>query len=192
MRQFLLNMDRLIITHPYYLYEQTCQFLSALAFLYVDQGDFSLIPYQHERLALLFAKQLELLIKYLKPKSEQLASIQFEKKQNCYISERLPQDLYEASEIFFIVQLVDPKIKFLVDGLKLASYSRLFNIHRFALTGILLLRLESAPFNNNFSRSAYIYKLEKDAEWEHALKEGKLAFTLQDDRPELQAFLYWR
>ena len=79
----------------------------------------------------------------------------------------------------------------MIDGLKLASYSRLFNIHRFALSGILLLRLESAPFNNNFSKSAYVYKIEKDAELDHALKEGKLAFTIQGE-PELQAYLYWR
>lgn len=193
MRLFFLNMDRMIITHPYYLYEQLCQFLNTLAFIYVEQGELSVIPYQHERLALLFAKQIEVLLTYLKPKSEKLASIPFEKKQNCYVSERLPQDLYEATEIFFIIQPVDPKGKFIVDGLKLASYSRLFNIHRFALSGILLLRLESAPFNNNFSRSAYVYKVEKDAEWEHALKEGKAAFAIQSEgQPELQAFLYWR
>lgn len=192
MRQFFLNMDRQVIVHPYYLYEQLCQFLNSLAFLYIDQGELSVIPYQHEKLALLFAKLVELLIKYLKPKSEQLASIQFEKKQNCFVSERLPQELYEASEVFFIVQLIDPKSKFLIEGLKVASYSRLFNIHRFALSGIMMLRLESAPFNNNFSKSAYVYKVERDAEWEHALKEGKLAFTVQSDVPDLQAFLYWR
>ena len=63
MRQFFLNMDRLIITHPYYLYEQLCHFLSTLAFMYVDQGaDLSVFPYQHDRLALLFAKQIELML----------------------------------------------------------------------------------------------------------------------------------
>lgn len=192
MRQFLLNMDRHIITHPFYLYEHLCQFLSTLALIYVDFGEFSVIPYQHERLASLFAKQIELLIKYLKPKSEQMAFIQFDKKQNCYLSEKLPQDLYEATEIYFIVQLVDPKIKFIIEGIKLASYSRLFNIHRFALSGILLLRIESAPFNNNFTKYAYVYKVEKDAEWEQALKEGKLAFSIQGETPDLQGFLYWR
>ncbi len=191
-KQFFLNLDRLIITHPFYLYEQLSQFLNTLAFLYVDHAEFAVIPYQHEKLALLFAKQIELLLKYLKPKSEQLAFIKFERKPNCYISEKLPQELHEATEVFFIVQNVDPKTKFATEGLKLASYSRLFNIHRFALSGVLLLRLESAPFNNNFSKSAYVYKLEKDAEWEHALKEGRLAFSIQGEAPEVQSYLYWR
>ena len=191
-RQFLLNMDRNIITHPYYLYEQLTHFLNTLALMYLDLGDFSVLPYQHEKLALLFSKLIEQLIQYLKPKSERLSSIQFEKKQNCYVSERLPQDLYETSEIYFVTQFVDPKVKFVIEGIKLAGYSRLFNVHRFALTGVVLLRLESAPFNNNFSRHAHVYKIEKDSEWDHALSEGKLAFSIEGDCPDIQGFLYWR
>lgn len=190
-RRFLLNMDRNIITHPYYLYEKLSHFLNALALMYLDLGDFNVVPYQHEKLSLLFSKLIEQLIQYLKPKTEKLSSVQFEKKQNCYVSERLPQGLYETNEIYFVAQFVDPKIKSAMEGLKLAAYSRLFNVHRFALTGIVLLRLESAPFNNNFSRHAQVYKIEKDSEWEHALSEGKLAFTTTSDF-DIQAFVYWR
>lgn len=191
-RQFFLNMERNVITHPYYLYDQLSHFLNAIALMYLDLGDFTVIPYQHEKVSPLFSKMIDQLIQYLKPKSERLSSIQFEKKQNCYVSERMPQDLYEADEIYFVAQFVDPKIKVSIEGLKLAAYSRLFNIHRFALTGIVLLRLESAPFNNNFSRHAQVYKLEKDTEWEHALSEGKVAFTVEGDFPEIQGFIYWR
>jgi predicted component of type VI protein secretion system len=74
----------------------------------------------------------------------------------------------------------------------LASYTRLGNVYRFALTGIPLLRLDTAPFNNNFSKYASIYKLEKDLEWDHALSEGRVAFSVHDTKDELQAFLYWR
>lgn len=192
MRQFLLNLEREVITHPYYLYEQLSQFLSTMALIYVDQVDLRIIPYQHEKLGPLFSKLADLMIQYLKPKSKQLSNIAFEKKQNCYVSERLPQDLYEARDIYFIVQLVDPKQKFALEGLKLASYSRLYNTHRFALTGIILLRLESAPFNNNFTKHAYVFKIEKDTEWEHGLAEGKVAFSAQEDGPSMQAYLYWK
>lgn len=191
-RQFLLNMDRNIITHPYYLYEKLSHFLNTLALMFLDLGDFSVIPYQHDKLSPLFSKLIELLIQYLKPKSEKLSSIQFERKQNCYVSERLPQGLYETPEIYFVAQYVDPKIKAPIEGLKLSAYSRLFNVHRFALSGIILLRLESAPFNNNFSRQAQVYKVEKDSEWEHGLSEGKLAFSVENDHQEIQGFLYWR
>lgn len=191
-RQFLLNMDRNVITHPYDLYNQLTEFINTIAILHLDLGDFNVLPYQHDKLSPLISKLIELLIQYLKPKSERLSSVQFEKKQNCYVTEKLPQDLYTATEIYFVAQFVDSKIRLVIEGLKLASYSRLFNIHRFALTGIVLLRLESAPFNNNFSRYAQVYKIEKSSEWESALAEGKIAFTVQGDMPDIQAFLYWR
>lgn len=191
-RQFILNMDRNIITHPYHLYVKLSHFLNTFALMFLDLTDFSVIPYQHDKLAPLFSKLVDLLIQYLKPKSDKLSSIKFEKKQNCYVSERLPQDLYETSEIYFIAQYVDPKVKSAIEGLRMAAYSRLFNVHRFALNGIVLLRLESAPFNNNFSRHAQVYKIQKDSEWEHALSEGKVAFSVDNDHQELQGFIYWR
>lgn len=192
LRQFFLNMDRNVVTHPYYLYLQLTQFLSTVALLYMDKPDLSIIPYQHEKLGLLFSKLADILINYLKPKSEKLSSIQFEKHSNCYVSERMPQDLHDANEIYFVLQAVDPKAKFKIEGLKLAGYSRLYSVHRFALTGVILLRLESAPFNNSFSRSAHIYKVERDSEWDTALDEGKLAFSFQNENSDLQAFLYWK
>lgn len=191
-RQFLLNMDRSIITHPYYLYEKLSRFLNTLALMYLDLGDFNVFPYQHDKTSLLFSKMVDQLIQFLKPKGERLSSIQFEKKQNCYVSERIPQGLCESDEIYFVCQFIDPKVKSSVEGLKLAAYSRLFNVHRFALTGIVLLRLESAPFNNNFSRQAQVYKIEKESEWEHALSEGKLAFSIDGDLPDIQGYVYWR
>lgn len=192
LRQFILNVDRNVITHPYYLYERLTHFLNTLAIMFLDLNDFSVIPYQHDKLSLLFAKLVELLIQYLKPKTEKLSSIKFEKKQNCYVSERMPQDLYETNEIYLVVQYTDPKVKTAIEGLRMSAHSRLFNVHRFSLTGIVLLRLESAPFNNNFSRQAQVYKIQKDSEWEHALSEGKVAFSVDNDYQELQGFIYWR
>lgn len=192
LRRFLLNLERNLVTHPYYLYEQISQFLDMLAFIYVNDSDLNLIPYQHEKIAPLFSKLIDLLIQYLKPKSERMAYIQFERRENCYVSDRLPEELNEYEEIYFIVQPTDSKIRLSMDGLKLASYSRISNTYRFALTGVQLLRLDAAPFNNNFSKYAAIYRVEKDLEWGYALSEGRLAFSLQEIGEELQAYLYWR
>lgn len=192
LRRFLLNLERNILTHPFHLYEQISQFLDTLAFIYIDQAEISVIPYQHEKLAPLFSKLIDSLVRYLKPKSEQLASLQFEKRENCYVSDRLPRELDEFSEIYFIVQPVDSKHRIKTEGLKLSSYSRLNNIYRFALSGIPLLRLDAAPFNNNFSKNAVIHRIEKDLEWNYAISEGRLAFSLHEIDEDLQAYLYWR
>jgi type VI secretion system protein ImpJ len=192
LRRFLLNVDRNLLSHPYYLYEKLSDILNTLALVYIEHPDLNLIPYQHEKLAPLFSKLIEFFVQYLKPKSERLSSLQFEKRDNCYVSEKLPQELREANDIYLIAQPVDPKQRYAMEGLKLASYSRLSNIYRFALTGIPLMKLESAPFNNNFSKYASVYKLDKDLEWDHAITEGRIAFSVHDINEELQAFLYWR
>ncbi len=192
LRRCLLNVERNIITHPYFLYEQLSEFLDTLAFIHVANPDLSVIPYQHEKLALLFSKLIDLLVQYIKPKSERLSSLSFERRDNCYVSDKLPRDIYDTSEIYLIIQPVDLKVKIVIEGLKVASYSRLSNIVRFALSGLSLLRLESAPFNNNFSKFAAIYKIERDLEWDYALSEERVACVVQDEGKELQAFLYWR
>lgn len=192
LRRLLLNIERNIMTHPFFLYEEISRFLDTLSFIYINNSDLNLIPYQHEKLALLFGKLIDLLVQYLKPKSERLSYLKFEKKEECYLSERLPQELYQIDELYFVLQPTDGKAKLSLDGLKLASYSRLANVCRFALTGIQLLRLESAPFNNNFSKFAAVYKIEKDLEWEYAISESKVAFTFHNLSEDVQAFLYWR
>ena len=192
MRRFLLNADKGIVSHPYFLYEQLCRFLDTIALIYMDQANFSIIPYQHDKLAPLFSKIIEILTQYLQPKSEQLSYLQFEKKENCYVSEKLPEELYHAQDLYFIVQPIDPRSHSTLEGVKLASYSRLSNVHLFALNGISLLRLDNAPFNNNFSKNAQIYIIEKDIEWNYALTEGRLAVFHQGESLDLQAFLYWR
>ena len=143
-------------------------------------------------MAPLFSKIIEILTQYLQPKSEQLSYLQFEKKENCYVSEKLPEELYHAQDLYFIVQPIDPRSHSTLEGVKLASYSRLSNVHLFALNGISLLRLDNAPFNNNFSKNAQIYIIEKDIEWNYALTEGRLAVFHQGESLDLQAFLYWR
>lgn len=192
LRRFLLNIERGVLSHPFHLYEQISRFLDTLAFLYVEYTDINITPYQHEKIAPLFAKLIETLLHYLQPKSEQLASIKFEKRDNCYVSDRLPQELDAFNEIYFILQPIDAKTRLKMEGLKLASYSRLNNIYRFALSGIPLLQLDTVPFNNNFSKYAVVYRIEKDLEWNYAINEGRLAFSKQEQNEGLQAYLYWR
>ena len=192
LRRFLLNVERGVLTHPFYLYEQISHFLDTLAFIYVDYADVNITPYQHDKIAPLFSKLIEFLLQYLQPKSEKLASLKFERRDNCYVSERLPQELDAFNELYFIAQPIDSKARLKMEGLKLASYSRLNNIYRFALSGIPLLQLDAAPFNNNFSKHACVYRIEKDLEWNYAINEGRIAFSKQEQNEGLQAYLYWR
>lgn len=191
MRRLLINMDQHLITHPYFLYEALSHYLDTVAILYNDRTNFKLLPYQHEKLGPLFIKLMESL-KIDDVGDHDISRLSFEKKDHCYVSEKIPEELRDAKEVYLILQKVEITGNPNIEGIKLAGYSRLMNTIIFGVQGISLVRLERAPFNHSFSKRANIYSVERDTEWGHALREGRLAFNFRDDAKEIQAFLYWR
>jgi len=191
MRRLLTNMREQVSSHPYFLYHAFSQYLDTIAILYNDKTNFKLLPYQHDKLGTLFGKLIEAL-KVDEIGDQNISRLQFEKRDHCYVSEKIPHELQDAKEIYLILQKVDMVGNPNVEGVKLAAYSRLMNTIIFGVQGIGLIRLERAPFNHSFSKRANIYSVERDIEWGHALKEGRLAFNYKDEIKDLQAFLYWR
>lgn len=191
MRRLLLNIEMGVASHPYYLYQGLSEYLDAISLLHSNKTNFKLIPYQHEKLGPLFAKIMEGM--NLEDLDEHdVSRLGFEKKDQCHVSEKLPQELHDAKEVYLILQKVDAIGSSNIEGLKLSAYSRLMNTVIFGVQGISLIRLERAPFSHGFTKRANIYSVEKGIEWNHALKEGRLAFDYKDHDQELQAYLYWR
>ncbi len=191
MRRLIANMNQQISSHPYFLYNAFSEYLDTVSIMYNNKTNFKLLPYQHEKLGLLFGKLVEAL-KLDEIGDQNISRLQFEKKDHCYVSEKLPHELKDAKEVYLILQKVEMVGNPNVEGVKLAAYSRLMNTIIFGVQGIALIRLERAPFNHSFSKRANIYSVERDIEWGHALKEGRLAFNYKDESKDLQAFLYWR
>ncbi|MBS0647909.1 MAG: type VI secretion system baseplate subunit TssK [Verrucomicrobia bacterium] len=191
MRRFVINIEQQICSHPYFFYEAFSHYLDTVAILYNDKTNFKMIPYQHEKLGPLFMKLMESL-KIDDIGDHNISRLQFEKRDHCYVSEKLPQELQDAKEVYLILQKVEITGNPNIEGIKLAAYSRLMNTIIFGVQGISLIRLERAPFNHSFSKRANIYSVERDIEWGHALKDGRLAFNCKDDTKDIQAFLYWR
>lgn len=190
-RRLLLNIEMQVPSHPYFLYVTFNEYLDAIAVLYKNKNSLKLMPYQHEKLGPLFNKLMEAL-NLDRIRDHSISHVAFEKRERCYVSEKLPQELHDAKEIYLILQKVESIGNPNVEGVKLSAYSRLMNIVIFGVQGIPLIRLERAPFNHNFSKRANIYSIEKGIEWGHALKEERLAFEHKDNAGDLQAFLYWR
>jgi len=190
-RRLLLNIEHQTFAHPYFLYEALSHYLDTIALLHHNKSSFKCVSYQHDRLAPLFAAMMQPL-SMEEVSNQEVSHLAFEKKERCYVSDKLPQELQDAKELYFIIQKVDTTINPNVEGVKLAAYSRLMNTVIFGVQGIPLIRIERAPFNHNFSKRANTYKVEKGVEWEHALKEGRLAFDYDENRTDVQAFLYWR
>ncbi|MCB1106925.1 MAG: type VI secretion system baseplate subunit TssK, partial [Chlamydiia bacterium] len=190
-RCLLTNIENGVATHPYYLYEGLNQFLNTISLLHRNASNYKMVPYQHDKLAQLFPVMLEVMSQGTSA-SQETSRLEFHKKDRCYVSERLPEELHDAKEVYLILQKVDTAGSPHIEGLKLSGYSRLLNTMIFGVQGISLVRLERAPFNHSFSKRANIYSVEKGVEWDHALKEGRLAFDYKDNAQGVQAYLYWR
>ena len=85
---------------------------------------------------------------------QNISRIQFEKRDHCCVSEKIPHELQDAKEVYLILQKVQMLGNPNVEGVKLAAYSRLMDTIIFGVQGIGLIRLERAPFNDSFSKRA--------------------------------------
>lgn len=191
MRRLLLNIELQVVSHPYFLYQAFSQYLDTINLLHNDKINFKLIPYQHDKLGPLFITMVQSL-KIEESGEQNVSRLSFEKREHCYVSEKIPFELKDAKEAYLILQKVDTAENPNIEGVKLAAYSRLMNTVVFGVQGIALLRLERAPFNHSFSKRANIYMIEKDVEWGYALKEGRIAFSYKDETKDVQAFIYWK
>lgn len=191
MRRLLANIEAEIATHPFILYETLNQYLETIALLYKNKGFPETLPYQHEKLGPLFKKMVDLM-SLEEVASQAISHLTFEKKDRCYLSEKLPQELQDAKEIFLIIQKIDQGGNPNIEGLKLSAYGRLMNTVIFGVQGISTIRIDRAPFSHSFSKRANVFSIEKGIEWNHALKEGRLAFDYKDNHIDVQASLYWR
>ncbi|MDX8431354.1 MAG: type VI secretion system baseplate subunit TssK [Candidatus Algichlamydia australiensis] len=191
--RYLQNVEEKTLFHPYFFYEHLCQLLDTLSLIHADRTPPDITLYDHNKLDCIFSKLINNICNYNTTSTEKMHQIEFEKKEDCFLSEELPSTLKDATEIYLILQ--PPKntlIKSDIEGIKLAAYSRLPIICQFALSGIELLRLETAPFNNNFSKSAYIFSVKKGVEWNTAIKERRIAFACHSSSDALHPCLYWK
>ena len=189
-QRLLLNLDKQITLHPYYLYEQLSQLLDVL---YINERECECIVYDHDNLAPLLNKLIQQIEQVLKHTSKDFVCLKFEKKESFYMIDSLPLSLSQASEIYFVLQKSASNVDLSLKGLKLTSPLRLPHIRQFALQGIPINLIKKSPLlNAGFSKESEVYVLEREQEWRHALSEGKLICFNQDQSAHFQAFLYWK
>lgn len=191
LRRLLINQERGIYTHPFFLYQQLCEFIDAVALIGRDEKDLQIIAYQHEAIGSLFNHLHEMLSDLMQVASNEVSSVLFELQGNTYLIDKIPPALKEAEEVYLVIEVPEDQSQ-VVDGVKVASISRLPNVVRYALGGIELIRRENAPFDNSFTKSVQIYSLQRDSEWEFAVREGALGLMCQSGNTGLNCGIYWR
>jgi type VI secretion system protein ImpJ len=104
----------------------------------------------------------------------------------------LPREAREAREVYFLFHRRGSAVREELRGLKVACRPRLETVHRHALKGIPLRRVQPVPFRHSFAPEVEFYQLLPGEEWEHALRQGTLAYFTEGGLKDGQAYLFWR
>ncbi|MEW5804191.1 MAG: type VI secretion system baseplate subunit TssK [bacterium] len=189
--RFLANVCGQIHIHPYYVYEALKTFYTEVCFFRNTTPQNTADPYNHDQLAPCFQKILE-------PLKEQMQLVQarspyrpFELKDGMYRI-TFPPELRQAKEIYFLIQKDHVNMKISIEDLKLASLSRLSLVHRLALQGIPLKKIDRPPFQHSFGPEVDFYLAAYGEEMDYAIRELSVAFYHQDQFKEMNFYFYWR
>jgi type VI secretion system protein ImpJ len=192
LQALLIDLDNHIYPHPYELY-------SALRAFYIDlcihegviPGRVTESPYKHDDLAGCFSSLLERLEEQARLNARDIPYKEFTRQEGLLVCE-LPRELRSAKKVFFLVQKPQVTTKIDLSRVKLASESRIHAVYEHSLRGIPYQSLEWVPFQHGLASSVEFYGITPGAEWDHAIREGKVVLF---DSPHFQGarfYLYWR
>ena len=190
-QRFLANMKEQVRPHPYLVYEVLKELLTEICFFRSTVPEHVDSTYKHEDLAGCFKKIFD-------PLSEQMQLVQtkspylpFELQDGMYRC-KLPTEIRQASDVYFLVQKSNVNKRVNVDDLKLSSFSRASLMHKLALVGCPLTRLDRPPFQHPFGPEVDFYQISPGEEWDHALRELSVAFYVAPGLEKTKFFIYWR
>jgi type VI secretion system protein ImpJ len=148
-------------------------------------------PYDHVALASSFGRVLDELDRRTALPRGQAPYVAFTTTGDVAVVS-LPLPAREAKEVYFLFHRRGPTPREELRGLKLACRPRLETVHRHALKGIPLRRVEPVPFRHAFAPEVEFHQMLPGEEWEHALRQGTIAYFAEGPMREGQAYLYWR
>jgi type VI secretion system protein ImpJ len=190
-KRFLANLGSQIHVHPYHAYEALKTFYTEVCFFRNTAPENVADPYNHDQLAPCFRKILE-------PLKEQMQLVQarspyrpFDVKDGLYRI-TFPPEVRGAKEIYFLVQKNHVNKKVSIEDLKLASFARLSLVHKLALQGVPLRKIDRPPFQHSFGPEVDFYLAAQGEEMDYALRELSVAFYHQEQFKEMSFYLYWR
>jgi type VI secretion system protein ImpJ len=105
---------------------------------------------------------------------------------------RLPPAATTAREVYWLLHRRGGATREKLNGVKLASRPRLEVVYRHALKGIGARRIDNVPFRHDFSPEVEFYQLLPGEEWEHALRDGTIAYFEEGPLADARSYLFWR
>ncbi|MBN8468137.1 type VI secretion system baseplate subunit TssK [Corallococcus exiguus] len=186
------DMFRQVYVHPYHLFDalrrlyfEACCYLEMLP-------DEQMPVYQHEGLNEALGGWIRLLQRSFQPEATRSTHKAFQAKEGQYQMTPLPPEIRSASEAYLLVQRTQPGERTPLDGVKLASPTRLPLVRRQALKGVPFKHVPYPSFPHALGPEIDWYLLSNGEEWQHALREDGLAFYVTPALRGAQTSLFWR
>ncbi len=189
-RRLLANLKAQVHVHPYTLWEALKDLYVEVAF-YRDAAPRDIVEaYGHDQLAQSFAKVLVPLREQMTLAEKKSPYQPFSLRDGIYRVDLEPE-LKQAKDVYFLVQKAQMHRTVSLADLKLASLSRLPLVHRRALEGIPLQRIDRPALAASFGPEVEFYQLGLGEEWGHSVREGVVSFYDRPELAELEFYLYW-
>jgi type VI secretion system protein ImpJ len=189
-QRLLANLKGQVQLHPYSLYEALKDFYVEVCFYHDSAPQHADEAYHHEQLGPLFRRLLTPLLEQMRTAQKQSPYAPFGLRDGVYRID-LPPPLKQAKEVYFLIQKSQAQRAAGSLDLKLLSPSRLLMAHRLSLPGIAMSRIDRPLLAHSFGPEVEFYRLQADDEWEHALRDGAVAFYGRPELADLEFYLYW-
>ncbi|MCE5335609.1 MAG: type VI secretion system baseplate subunit TssK [Desulfobacteraceae bacterium] len=190
-KRLTANLLAQVHLHPYFAYEDLKRFYMEVCFYQETMPEFMDDAYDHDRLGECFQRIFEPLRQELQMVHRRSPYIPFEMKEGLF-SVALPSELREAKEVYFLTQKPHVNVKVMLEGFKMASIPRLPVVHKLALQGVPIRRIDRPPFQHRFGPEVDFYLVVDGDEWDQSLRDLSLSFYDSPQFSGLRFYLYWR
>lgn len=168
------------------LYFETCCYLEA-------EPDENLPHYAHEKPGPGLLRWMELLNRSFRPQTSQRSYRPFECRDGRFLLSPLPQEKPSPNDFYLLVRRHERDKPRAMEGVRLASPLRLSVVRRQALRGVPYRHVAYPSFPHSFDADIDWYQLTLESEeWQAALREDGLAFSVTPAFEGAQVFLFWR
>ena len=186
-QRFLANLRGQVHIHPYYVYEALKNFYIEVCFYKSNVPEHFASPYNHDQLATCFKEILEPLKQQMKLVEVESPYHPFQFRDGLF-QIKLPPEMRGAKQVYLLAQKSHVSKVVSLENLKLASRSRISLVHRLALQGVPLEKVDQPSFQHSFGPEVDFFKITEGEEWDHALSELSLAFY---DHPQLKGMEFY-
>jgi len=189
-QRILANLSQGIQLHPYYLYEEVQSLYADVCFYRNVSPEGVTLPYDHDHPVKL-KEAMERLISQMQLVRNKPSYVPFKCLDNCYRAD-MPEDIRKAVGVYVLVQKRRLTDQIPMEHIKVAGALRLPFVHKMAIQGITLKRVERPSFHHTFGNEVEFYQICESGEWDYALNEKAVAFLRTPALDGADYYLYWR